>query len=248
MKSLACLTSIAVWLAITTGVKASPPLGAYALVEKVVMEPNDSRPERVQIWGVFALTKSGGPDHEPPARGYLYFQAPPGKEDLCRREWNNLKQLAGTGQCVAFAGRFGPDPVGRLRRTSQRPQEPDTYPLSVGVIRLRDNGWQARELRSLPATLTPADGGSAEAGKVTLVAGNILDKERRNAKYVFEITNATGEKETSAPIPAGDVETRWTPRMEVRGQTPYTWRVWATEGTWKGPVATAEFTGKASGR
>ena len=36
-------------------VSASVPLGVYAVVDKVVLEPADAEPQRVQIWGTFAL-------------------------------------------------------------------------------------------------------------------------------------------------------------------------------------------------
>jgi hypothetical protein len=30
----------------------------YAIVEKVVLEPNENSPERIQIWGVFSVARS----------------------------------------------------------------------------------------------------------------------------------------------------------------------------------------------
>ena len=32
---------------------ASGPLGIYGIVEKVVFEPNEAAPERIQVWGAF---------------------------------------------------------------------------------------------------------------------------------------------------------------------------------------------------
>ena len=34
---------------------ASGPAGIYGVVSKVVFEPNDAAPERIQIWGAFTL-------------------------------------------------------------------------------------------------------------------------------------------------------------------------------------------------
>jgi hypothetical protein len=46
-------------LAVVTWFRAVPlasgPIGVYALIDKVVFEPNDTAPDRVQIWGVFVL-------------------------------------------------------------------------------------------------------------------------------------------------------------------------------------------------
>jgi hypothetical protein len=57
--------------------------------------------------------------------------------------------------------------------------------------------------------------------------------------------NAAGEKETSQPIAAGDKETKWAPRMQVKAGEKYTWYVRAVDGEWKGPPATSMFQGKA---
>ena len=37
----------------TVPVGASDPVGIYAVVKKVVFEPNETAPERIQIWGAF---------------------------------------------------------------------------------------------------------------------------------------------------------------------------------------------------
>ena len=36
---------------------ASDPIGIYALVDKVVLEPNEKNPERIQIHGAFAFAE-----------------------------------------------------------------------------------------------------------------------------------------------------------------------------------------------
>src|SRR5947199_9906383 len=59
---------------------ASDPVGIYAVVEKVVFEPSESAPERIQIWGAFALTDGrSGDGYLRAQRGYLYFTLPDGK-------------------------------------------------------------------------------------------------------------------------------------------------------------------------
>jgi hypothetical protein len=92
---------------------ASGPIGVYAIVERVVFEPNESAAERVQVWGAFAYA-DGGPARlgaaSPARKGYMYFQldpnASPAQRNTVRTEWADLKAVAGTGQAVAF-GQWG---------------------------------------------------------------------------------------------------------------------------------------------
>ena len=73
---------------------ASDFVGVYARIDKVVLEPNSDSPERIQVWGVFALAQPGTADsYSPPTRGYMYFTLVTGKEDVCRKEWTDLKAL-----------------------------------------------------------------------------------------------------------------------------------------------------------
>ena len=102
----------------TSHVAASGPLGIYAIVERVVLEPNDSAPERIQVWGAFAYYDAyspsgisargvdGGLTVSAARRGYMYFRLPDSGAKLVRTEWADLKAVAGTGQAVAF-GQWG---------------------------------------------------------------------------------------------------------------------------------------------
>jgi hypothetical protein len=110
--SLAALLLAAAWA------QASDPVGIYALIDKVVQEPKDGTPERIQVWGVFVLGSNRGNEHTPPMRGYMYFSTTPGKEELCRREWADLKKIAGTGQVVAFGSSYAP--TGHVRKPQPR--------------------------------------------------------------------------------------------------------------------------------
>jgi hypothetical protein len=88
---------------------ASGPLGIYGIIEKVVFEPNDRTPERVQVWGAFAYVELGkNPGASTVKRGYLYFRHPATGESIetVRREWADLAAVAGTGQAVGF-GNWG---------------------------------------------------------------------------------------------------------------------------------------------
>src|SRR5881394_35266 len=99
------LLSVTLGLTAFTAV-ASDPIGIYTIVEKVIFEPNDATPQRVQVWGVFAIATPPGDAYTSPARGYMYFKTEPGQETAARKEWADLKSVAGTGQGVAFGGRY----------------------------------------------------------------------------------------------------------------------------------------------
>ena len=126
--------------------------GIYARLDRVVLEPNPTSPERIQIWGAFALASTHNRNsYETAERGYLYFSLKPGKEDVCRREWADLKAIAGTDQVVGFGARSMPRP--RLRKADEKATDPDEYPVNFGLVKLSDNMNHyspVRELRSLP--------------------------------------------------------------------------------------------------
>ena len=98
---------IALILAAVTQVRASGTMGIYAIVEKVVLEPNDRSPSRIQIWGAFAYADADQRGESSQAkRGYLYFSLPGTKTEAVLKEWADLKTIAGTGQAVGF-GHYG---------------------------------------------------------------------------------------------------------------------------------------------
>ena len=241
------LLLVVAFLTLAATARASDPVGIYALVEKVVLEPED-KPERVQVWGVFQLArKNSNIEYQQPAYGYLYYTLEAGKEKEARIEWADLKKIAGTGQEVAFAGRY--EPLGTVRKAATKPEKPDAYPIADGIHKLSADSDRAMGLRSLALPSEPKDGGDVPDGKVVLRAHGIADKGREKVRYVFEISNAAGDKETSQPVEAGERANiaSWTPKMAVKGGEEYTWRVWAVAGDWKGPVLTATFKGKSAG-
>ena len=165
---LLALTFLA--LAIVTWFRAAPhasgPIGVYALIDKVVLEPNDAAPDRAQIWGVFVLAdRQQGMPIFPPKRGYLYFQLPGegvwregmSRSEVARREWNDLKAVAGTGQAVGFASSWvgnsggGAADAYRVRPASEPPAAPNAYVLNAGVVKLSSGGSNANILNELRA-------------------------------------------------------------------------------------------------
>jgi len=118
-----------VFAALIPGLYASDMTGVYAKIDRVVIE-NDT----VQIWGVFAAAKPDDRNYYlPPARGYLFFKTGPNAE-MTRKEWNDLKQVAGTGEIVAFGSRPF---TARIRKSGEKPENPDTYPVNTGLTRVR---------------------------------------------------------------------------------------------------------------
>jgi hypothetical protein len=127
---------------------ASGWIAVYALIDKVVMEPNADKPERIQIWGVFRLAGSNTPQ-----RGYMYFGLPPlwaggSKEEEARKEWNDLKSVAGKRQVIAFGEVPFGNPNGKemtmdgratVRKADQKPEKPDMYNFGTGVVTLRSD-------------------------------------------------------------------------------------------------------------
>ena len=114
---------------------ASDPTSVYARIDKVVLEPNPDSPENIQVWGIFSMAKPNDRnDYLPPSRGYLYFKLAANKE-AARKEWADLKSVAGSGQIVAFGSRY--DPPARLRKADERPENPDPYSTNIGLQRIR---------------------------------------------------------------------------------------------------------------
>ncbi|MBI3855693.1 MAG: hypothetical protein HY293_08385 [Planctomycetes bacterium] len=219
----------------------SDPIGVYAVIDKVVLEPKEGKPERIQIWGSFCLAKGrNGMDYEPPARGYLYYSLDPQKAETCRTEWSDLGSVAAKGQGVGFGSRYAP--LARLRSANEKPEAPDIYRIGWGIQKAQ--GGPIGLLKQLPAPLRPAEAEVVAPGAVKLVARNAADTSLRDLQYVFEIENGAGAKETSSPLPAGDKETEWAPKLEIKAGEKYSWRVWVVGKDLKGPAASSSFAGK----
>ncbi len=235
MYRIACLTALAAVLLAATAARASDPTGAYLLVDKVALDSNDA-PTTIQIWGSFTFaTSRGGNSYGNPERGYLYYKSAPGKEEVSRREWNDLKKAAGTSQVIGFGSSYDLKSLGKVRKANEKPEMPDAYPVANGLVKVgEDKDYDpVRNLLTLPAPVTPGDGDLVPPGEITLVVRNIPDKKHAKAKYVFELEGPkTKEEATVAP---GEKETKWTPKALLMAGEKYTWKVRGTEGDWKGP-------------
>jgi len=154
-------------------VRASDPIGVYAYVDRVVFEPSDAAPDRIQVWGGFALAKKTPNrfEYQDPERGYMYFKLRSGDEEVCKKEWADLKSVAGKQQIVAFGSRdTEPQPI--IRKSNAKPENPDVYPKGFGMTKIdRASGNtnsrapldQLKELATKPA----AESKSAPATKAS---------------------------------------------------------------------------------
>lgn len=117
--------------------RASDPVSVYCIINKVVLEPSETEPTTIQIWGVFAL--SGAPytgnTYGNVQTGYLYYSCPKGRDTVCLSEWADLKSVSGKGEIVGFGDRYGKATT-RVRNAGEKPASPDTYPINAGVVRM----------------------------------------------------------------------------------------------------------------
>jgi hypothetical protein len=144
---------IAVILLAVTQVRASGTIGIYAILERVVLEPNDKSPSRIQVWGAFAYADGGVGQGSPASsarRGYLYFKLPDTNTAAALREWADLKAIAETGQAIGF-GYYGY--IGRFSElqpdapTSSPPRSTPPY-----TLLLYPGGGLQIDLRIRPAS------------------------------------------------------------------------------------------------
>jgi hypothetical protein len=246
MKRIVCLA--VPLLALAGAAAARPPVdpvGGYVVVDKVVLEPSEGAPTRVQLWGTFVLASSrGGSAYGHPQYGYFYYSAVSGQEDVCRREWDDFKKAAGTAEVIGFGHSYYRKGLGQLRGHGEEVKSPDPYPLGQGLTKVT-RGPDYPPLKNLltaPAALDPTDGGLVPPGPITFAVRNIPDKAHAGAKYVFAVQGA--DQETSPEVKAGDKVTKWAPKLALKAGEKYTLRVRATDGDWKGPVTTVHFTVK----
>jgi len=145
MRRIACLAAMLATVGLATAARASFPCGIYARIDKVEFEPNADKPERIKVWGDFLLVKTSnrlvGPE-----RGYMYFSLVEKKAELCRIEWKDLQEIAGTkNNFVAFGSAFteirddlaGVDGQPNVHKKADKDVKPIPYPLNHGLSRLR---------------------------------------------------------------------------------------------------------------
>jgi hypothetical protein len=139
---------LALFALAATAVRASDPIGVFARIDKVVLEPNESAPDRIQIFGAFCLADRKDRDsYLPPQKGYLYCKLPGEKSDVVRKEWNDLKSIAGTGDVIGFGSRHATLP--KIRDAKEKPENPDAYVTGFGLIKARQRGTSYPPIKAL---------------------------------------------------------------------------------------------------
>ena len=136
MSRILLAAGAAVILAVSlVSVSASDRVAVYGRVDRVSFEPNADTPDTVQVYGVFSIGIQGNPnDYQPARAGYLYYKVSR-EAQTTRREWADLKQVAGTNQIVAFGLRW--DGVPKLHAAAEQPANPDPYTLNTGVVKVK---------------------------------------------------------------------------------------------------------------
>jgi hypothetical protein len=138
MKRISCLASLVLALAWSMEAKAGGPPPVYMVIDKVVFEPNEDAPTRIQVWGAFSLLREGD-SYGSPVRGYLYYAAAPGAEEKCRKEWAVLKKMTNKKQLISFGFCGEPKVRDHLRKPSEKVASPIPYPHGKGGFALGKN-------------------------------------------------------------------------------------------------------------
>ncbi len=158
MKTAKAILVVGVLLFGAADLIASAPVGLYGIIEKVIFEPSEQAPERIQIWGVFAVVDGGlsrpGATSKP-LRGYLYFRLPDGSaRSTARTEWMDLKTVAGTGKAIGF-GNWGF--VGRVQDFDySRPNDSSGIPYFLELYPGGGRQTDVRVRRDYDASASPA--------------------------------------------------------------------------------------------
>ena len=129
--------------------RASDPIGVFARIDKVVLEPNDTAPERIQLWGSFCLADDKNRDsYLAPQKGYLYYKLPAEKSEVARKEWNDLKATAGSGDVVGFGSR---NSAKKVRSANEKAENPDVYPVTFGLVKSSERPSSYEPIKALQA-------------------------------------------------------------------------------------------------
>jgi hypothetical protein len=153
--SVMIMAAVVIFLVVQISLAKNGNIGTYGIVDKVVFEPDEGAPERIQVWGLFVvpIPISSGL-YKAPQRGVLYFSIPSDRKETARREWVELNKLAGSGHILGFTQYWVPnpsDPQGNPHTSlvihvhKNLPLgSPDTYPLGIGVLRI-DGGQKPED-------------------------------------------------------------------------------------------------------
>jgi len=253
MTPYAAFLPVALLTLASTGARpsSSDPIGIYALVDRVVLLPDERAPTQVEIWGAFAIARGYGDYCVAPTRGYLLFKA--GKDrDADVAQWRELATLAASNTPVGFSSRHHQAGVDMrvCEPGSQRP-EPVTYHADFGLSRTgRADYGPLRELRLLPKPVAPTPGGIVKVKpgrryldtKIQLAVENCL-ADNDKLHYVFTVVTNRGDRFASELIEPGGKTTTFETSLALDVGDVVTWSAQVVgSGAQRVPIATAQFT------
>src|SRR5688572_1073853 len=133
---------------------ASDPIGVFALIDKVVFEPSEAAPERIQVWGAFALADRKDRDaYKVPEQGYVYFSLPSEKAEAARKEWKDLKNAAGKNEVIGFGSRY--ESKTTVRKSDAKVADPDPYVVGWGMVKMSQRSKDYPPIKALLALKQP---------------------------------------------------------------------------------------------
>lgn len=122
----------------------SEAFGVYANLGRLVFEPDENAPERVQIWGAFSV-HAGDSEYQLRERGYLYFRLPSGPgAATATQDWRTLKKHyenrpEGWEVAPGTHAFMKSGTVIRVRTRDEPPANPDTYIPGRTPLRVSDD-------------------------------------------------------------------------------------------------------------
>ncbi len=141
LRLIPALAALVTLTALGGSAHASFPAGVWGLVEKVDIQPdamNDGL-TMVRIDGLFIVANqkpdfAAYPGYGEPQAGYMYYKCEGKAVTVCETEWKELAAVVGSeNNCRGWGDNSVPN-NGSVRTGPQPPQNPDTYPLAMGVL------------------------------------------------------------------------------------------------------------------
>jgi hypothetical protein len=228
----------------------SDPVGIYALLDQVVLQPNEQQPTTVELHGAFALAEGRhGEYYRSPRAGVLRFSV--GKDAAeAVQQWRDLKQMAGTGKVVGFSSRYAqadsPEPLVIVPAAAPA-AKPVAYDGSFGLRKVDGVDYgPVREL-SLLARCQPVAAPDLKSNtrwpavQVTLKCSNCAARDADLA-YVFRVRTSDGEEFASGAVAPGRNGTEWTAILALQPGETVDWSVHAVGSkVERAPIDRAQF-------
>ncbi len=235
----------------------SDPAAVYAVIDKVVLLPDERAPSSVELHGAFAIAEGDrGQYYRAPRAGVLRFAV--GEDaDASRQQWRDLQRRAGTNVAVSFGSRHQLRAQGLRALRVVAPDDPadaatpPAYSTGWGVHGLENVDYgPARELALLPRCL-PIDLGSEKRPATSPQRPVVLSCTNCVASgadhYVFTVETSDGERHGSGLVGPGKGITTWTTDLALQTGERITWHVHVVGAAIeRAPIATGTFVVPAS--